>query len=328
MKKLTISEKCIKCGECAVMTDLIRELPDGTVEPAVSVLTSEQAKSLEDVIKNCPVGAIVLNESNTGKFKSKKELLDYAQNKLGGYKFSEPQYERFNRSEFPIEIPYSRSGYDYKNSDKAEREGLREFNRIMYSQRDTIANDVIQRYASSKMRKFCVYEKENGNYYYDNYKAIETILQELAAAAIELSNGKVMLPEDFTKFDIEPMWGRRGDSFDRSIYISELKEMGRYGGQVTGEMLDYVEKLDWYQTFVNWDDREIYTGKKYITMYNYNLREVCETLAEHILDGISSSIDCNLKDLINRCLSDTLKPAREALARKVSEYEKALGGTL
>ena len=31
MKKLTISEKCIKCGECAVMTDLIRELPDGTV---------------------------------------------------------------------------------------------------------------------------------------------------------------------------------------------------------------------------------------------------------------------------------------------------------
>lgn len=328
MKKLTISEKCIKCGECAVMTDLIRELPDGTVEPAVSVLTSEQAKSLEDVIKNCPVGAIVLNESNTGKFKSKKELLDYAQNKLGGYKFSEPQYERFNRSEFPIEIPYSRSGYDYKNSDKAEREGLREFNRIMYSQRDTIANDVIQRYASSKMRKFCVYEKENGNYYYDNYKAIETILQELAAAAIEFSNGKVKLPEDFTKFDIEPMWGRRGDSFDRSIYISELKEMGRYGGQVTGEMLDYVEKLDWYQTFVNWDDREIYTGKKYITMYNYNLREVCETLAEHILDGISSSIDCNLKDLINRCLSDTLKPAREALARKVSEYEKALGGTL
>lgn len=328
MKKLTISEKCIKCGECVVMTDLIRELPDGTVEPAVSVLTSEQAKSLEDVIKNCPVGAIVLNESNTGKFKSKKELLDYAQNKLGGYKFSEPQYERFNRSEFPIEIPYSRSGYDYKNSDKAEREGLREFNRIMYSQRDTIANDVIQRYASSKMRKFCVYEKENGNYYYDNYKAIETILQELAAAAIEFSNGKVKLPEDFTKFDIEPMWGRRGDSFDRSIYISELKEMGRYGGQVTGEMLDYVEKLDWYQTFVNWDDREIYTGKKYITMYNYNLREVCETLAEHILDGISSSIDCNLKDLINRCLSDTLKPAREALARKVSEYEKALGGTL
>lgn len=328
MKKLTISEKCIKCGECAVMTDLIRELPDGTVEPAVSVLTSEQAKSLEDVIKNCPVGAIVLNESNTGKFKSKKELLDYAQNKLGGYKFSEPQYERFNRSEFPIEIPYSRSGYDYKNSDKAEREGLREFNRIMYSQRDTIANDVIQRYASSKMRKFCVYEKENGNYYYDNYKAIETILQELAAAAIEFSNGKVKLPEDFTKFDIEPMWGRRGDSFDRSIYISELKEMGRYGGQVTGEMLDYVEKLDWYQTFVNWDDREIYTGKKYITMYNYNLREVCETLAEHILDGISSSIDCNLKDLINRCLSDTLRPAREALARKVSEYEKALGGTL
>lgn len=328
MKKLTISEKCIKCGECAVMTDLIRELPDGTVEPAVSVLTSEQAKSLEDVIKNCPVGAIVLNESNTGKFKSKKELLDYAQNKLGGYKFSEPQYERFNRSEFPIEIPYSRSGYDYKNSDKAEREGLREFNRIMYSQRDTIANDVIQRYASSKMRKFCVYEKENGNYYYDNYKAIETILQELVAAAIEFSNGKVKLPEDFTKFDIEPMWGRRGDSFDRSIYISELKEMGRYGGQVTGEMLDYVEKLDWYQTFVNWDDREIYTGKKYITMYNYNLREVCETLAEHILDGISSSIDCNLKDLINRCLSDTLKPAREALARKVSEYEKALGGTL
>lgn len=217
MKKLTISEKCIKCGECAVMTDLIRELPDGTVEPAVSVLTSEQAKSLEDVIKNCPVGAIVLNESNTGKFKSKKELLDYAQNKLGGYKFSEPQYERFNRSEFPIEIPYSRSGYDYKNSDKAEREGLREFNRIMYSQRDTIANDVIQRYASSKMRKFCVYEKENGNYYYDNYKAIETILQELAAAAIEFSNGKVKLPEDFTKFDIEPMWGRRGDSFDRSI---------------------------------------------------------------------------------------------------------------
>lgn len=328
MKKLTISEKCIKCGECAVMTDLIRELPDGTVEPAVSVLTSEQAKSLEDVIKNCPVGAIVLNESNTGKFKSKKELLDYAQNKLGGYKFSEPQYERFNRSEFPIEIPYSRSGYDYKNSDKAEREGLREFNRIMYSQRDTIANDVIQRYASSKMRKFCVYEKENGNYYYDNYKAIETILQELAAAAIEFSNGKVKLPEDFTKFDIEPMWGRRGDSFDRSIYISELKEMGRYCGQVTGEMLDYVEKLDWYQTFVNWDYREIYTGKKYITMYNYNLREVCETLAEHILDGISSSIDCNLKDLINRCLSDTLKPAREALARKVSEYEKALGGTL
>ena len=41
------------------------------------------------------------------------------------------------------------------------------------------------------------------------------------------------------------MWGRRGDSFDRSIYISELKEMGRYGGQVTGEMLDYVEKLDY-----------------------------------------------------------------------------------
>lgn len=328
MKKLTISEKCIKCGECAVMTDLFRELPDGTVEPAVSVLTSEQAKSLEDVIKNCPVGAIVLNESNTGKFKSKKELLDYAQNKLGGYKFSEPQYERFNKSEFPIEIPYSRSGYDYKNSDKAEREGLREFNRIMYSQRDTIANDVIQRYASSKMRKFCVYEKENGNYYYDNYKAIETILQELAAAAIEFSNGKVKLPDDFTKFDIEPMWGKSGDSFDRSIYISELKEMGRYGSQVTGEMLDYVEKLDWYQTFVNWDDREIYTGKKYITMYNYNLREVCETLAEHILDGISSSIDCNLKDLINRCLSDTLKPAREALARKVSEFEKALGGTL
>ena len=324
MKKITISEKCIKCGECAVMTDLIRELPDGTVEAAVSVLTSEQAAALDNVIKSCPAGAISLTDSGEGKFKSKNELLEYAKKNLGDYKFSTPQYESFNKNEFPISLPYSRSGYEYKSSDKAEREGLREFDRIMYSQRSTIARDVIQRFATSRMRPFYMYEKENGNYFYDNYKAIEKILQELAAAASELSGGKVQLPSDFTTFDVEPVWGISGDSFNRSLYILELRDMGEYGGQVTGEMLEFVDSLGDYQIYVNWDDMDVYNGRKDVTMYNYDLREVCQTLANDILSSVSSAISCNVREMIERSLANTLKPAKEALAQKMKAFENAL----
>ena len=100
--------------------------------------------------------------------------------------------------------------------------------------------------------------------------------------------------------------------------------MGEYGGQVTGEMLEFVDSLGDYQVYVNWDDMDVYNGRKDVTMYNYDLREVCQTLANDILSSVSSAISCNVREMIDRSLANTLKPAKEALAQKMKAFENAL----
>lgn len=312
MKKLSISEKCIKCGECTLSTNLLKEMADGSVEPVVTSISSEQAASLNSVVKNCPVGAIVISEDKTMSFKSKAELIKYAEDKIGKFEFSKPQFEKFDKSEFSIPRFGKRSSYEYKNDSRATQAGLEEFERIMYDRKKVLASNVINQYASAKLRHLYEYVREDGNYYYENYKRIEKILQELAVAAKEVAN--VKLSDSFTTFDVMPNLRQHG---------YEITEMGNMG-EMFGPALEDVESLSWYKTFVNTDSRYEYKGKKEIEMYCYDLYEVCDLLADHMMSGIRSVMSSRTSDYINSVLSFILYDVRNELSKRLYTFRDAL----
>lgn len=291
IKKIEVSSACVACGMCIMMTDLLKENPNGkvsAVEPAI--VTNDKLSNVIDVINNCPVKAISLVDAGLVRARGKEgieELKKIVIEKMSNYKMEFPnskEYE-FNKAEFSTPTAYG-SGeyrYEYKSDNKAVQAGLREFDRIMYSQRKAIIQQLLIEYKNKKLRKYSYYEKEEGNFYYDINQSIQKFLKQAVAEAKELSGNKISLPVNFDTFEVVPEMGVSGDAINRELYVYQLRHIEELW--FIQSIMNELESLSWYDTYIDTDDMEDYRGKD---VYCYkDISGVCSMFGGHILDECS-----------------------------------------
>ena len=251
---------------------------------------------------------VILNQDNINEIK--KTLGE----KIQKYKNLEEYKDKykFNIDEFYIPLPYSieENKYNYKSDSSAERAGLREFDRIMYSQKRAIIQKLLIQYKTKILDGYSTYKRKKGNYYYDINCEIEKKLEILASEIKELSNNKIKLDKKFTNFEVEPTFGINGDKMNRELYVYKVRHLEEI--HIVDDIIRELEPLSWFDVYVNTDDYEDYRGKY---VYCYNLREVTETFAKQILTETAYIL--NYDDII----IDLLKYPIEKF---ISDVEKEL----
>ena len=287
LKKVVVSEKCVACGICTLQTNLLKENSDGkvsVVEPGI--VSEENILLIEKVITKCPVKAISLVKFGLVNGKGKeglKELLAFVKNKLYNYKveFPLPKEYEFNKTEFQVHTAYGQGeySYEYSSDDRAMRAGLREFDRVMYSQRRAIIQQLLVEYKTKKLNKYSYYEDKNDNFYYSTNKKIENLLKEIIEEAKGLSND-ISFPSGFEKFEVIPKFGISGDEINRELIVYQLRHIEELW--FVQDIMNELESLSWYDTYIDTDYMEDYRGRD---VYCYkNINDVCNRFGEHLIN--------------------------------------------
>lgn len=309
IKRIVINDNCVSCGSCSLISDHIEEDSSGKAFPIEPCLISnEEINQFENVISGCPVNAISLinagmtaNDGKKGLEEMKKIIIDTLKN----YKipFPIPSEYEFNKNEYavPKAYPSGEYNYDYKSSSRAEGAGLKEFDRVMYSQSKAIVQQLLVDCKNKKLRRYSHYDKNTGNYYYDRNKEIEKLLKEIVVQLKFISDNKINIPEGFEVFDVEPVIGKPGDSFDQEINMYQIRHLEEIW--FTDQILNKRESLSWFETFIDYDDTQDYKGK-----YKYcykNISSVCEKFGNYLLTDMEYCL--NKSDGIKRVIESPIK---------------------
>jgi len=321
VKNIKVSDKCVACGTCTLMTELLLENANGTVIPAKSgKIADDSVKEFMEVIESCPVGAISLEEAGLVKSQGKQGLLELKElikKELANYSVPRPTYYRFdgNVSSIPYNSPSGQGRYDYKSDSKATRAGLNEFNRVMYSQRRAIIQQVLAEYEITALKRFAYYEEKEGNYYFGVNKKVSFLIDQLVEEVKEKTSNKIVIPLNFEKIDIGPDHG-----FKEEFYIYQLCNVETV---FVDEIASQLDPLSEYSVYVNTDDIEDYKGRD---IYCYQLNEVIETFRKDVLYAIRDIInDSNGIDVhINRVYDKYVESLQEVLNGKANYLNKEI----
>lgn len=330
LKKIKISDSCVACGNCSLMTDLIVESQDGKAIPVDSgIIQENQLLKIQEVMESCAVKAISLENAGMVNSKGKQglnELKALFNEKFSTYKIPLPNSSEysFNRADYSMPSAYA-SGeyrYEYKSSDKAEQAGLKEFDRIMYSQSKAIVQQILIQYKNNKLRNFAYYEKKQGNFYHDINQSLDKVIKEFVVEAQSLAGNNLNLPVGFSEFEVNP---------DNSFLNSKIADGGiayqlRHLEEVTivDGILAKREPVSYYDTWVDYDDREDSRGKD---VYCYkNISAVCNKYGEHLMSEIYYKLhsDGYTKRIIDPIFEKFNEEVQKELKIKLELFSKAI----
>ncbi|MGH4137654.1 ferredoxin [Clostridium sp.] len=323
MKKILVSNKCVACGSCTLMTNLLEEDSEGKVNPVASgKITDEKSKEFLEVIKSCPVSAISIKDENlvesTGK-QGLTELKSLIRQNFFNYKIPRPLTNDYrcdiNRSSITYNSPSGNCRYDYKSDSKAESAGLSEFDRAMYSQRKALTQEVLVEYRTNQLRKYAYYERKKGNYYFDINQSLSKLISQLVDEIMERTENKAKIPEKFDEIEIGPDYGYEGESYAYRIRYTERV----YTDAITSKL----SSVSSYKVYVNTDDIEDYKGKD---TYCYNLNEVIDEFRGDLAVAIQDVVndDCGIPHDVNETVNKYSELLTKALNEKANYLIKEI----
>lgn len=327
MKKIIISNNCVQCGACILATNLLKEELDGTiVAKGDGYISDEEAVNFEKIVRLCPAKAIELedsNELNTSNIDNLKNLKKKVFDEIHDYNINVQidKEMKFEKNEYQIQIGETnlKSRFKFRSDSQAELEGLHEFDRIMYSQRRAIIQNILVQYKQKKLYKFLEYKKEEGNFYFEENKKIENILKRINIQLKELTANEIDLSNELNEFNVMPDFGC--DEI-RSYQIRNFEDI-----YITGAIMDELESLSWYDTYVNTDYKSLSSRDAYC----YELTDVVNIFKRHILDETAYIINDSktysiLEDTIKPYKNDVNKSLKNKCDLIIKSIDKYLGG--
>ncbi|ENQ3078682.1 hypothetical protein ACEOWG_001879 [Bacillus cereus] len=304
MKKISVSDKCVACGVCVVNSEFLIEAANGCAMPKeLGLITAEQYIKFQEVINDCPVNAISVEDELISALDGADALIKLKtmiNEKIKNYKIPYPNREEYDFNyknyEAPSLISQGLSKTTYKSYDKANNEGFYVFKNTMYSQQKALIQAVCVEYKTRQLKKFAYYEKEKGNYYYDINMEISKMLEESVTLGRAISGNKMNLPADFCNFEVGPDKGFDGDTWGWALRNLEQFDW-------TGKM----EDEDFYRTYINVEE--------YGDEYKYSLYEVESTFREYIVHGLYMQ----LSDRVDEAIDSTYKKYCEVFNKILNE---------
>lgn len=323
IKKISISSDCIACGLCFLCTDYIFEDREGKAFVKNSgIFENKDIKKISEVIENCPVKAISIEKSRLTNKNGKEgleELKKIIESEFGDYKLPlpSPDLYKFKKEEYSIEIPYSpeEREYKYKSYGKAEAEGLREFDRIMFSKRRTFVQHILIQYKNRYFNQFIEYKEIQGNYYYDIISKFKNRFREYVAE-LKILSPNLDIPKAFLEFDYKPIFGNK---FDKEANISLLKNIET--AWVAEDIIKDLEELKWYEPYINCDDITTYGGNKEVQLYCYDLREAKQQLAKYIIEYSEFNLNnmMGAKEVLEQNLPYIMSEVIKGIKEKIND---------
>ncbi|MCT4634498.1 MAG: ferredoxin [Firmicutes bacterium] len=167
-------EKCISCGLCSSICELICENSKGMPKVNLkNIIESKSVKQLENAVSTCPRTCISYENLPLVQSKGSEgliQLIEEMKEILSSYNGRMPSYKNysFDRKEISANMPYQAIGSDliienYKSYGKAENVGKSIFNDGYYERKDEVALDLINNYMINKIYPFLIID--NGNDY-------------------------------------------------------------------------------------------------------------------------------------------------------------------
>lgn len=211
MKTIEVSENCVCCGICTQKTELLVEDESGKAVPAARyIIKTEELPTIEAIAAECPVNAIhIVAKYEEEKFDKaalkqmleelKKEFeaipkltINYLQDiemKAENYQINTPE-------------PEGEWEHDYSSKQDAKEAAVDELDRIAISQSENIITEVLIQYREDKLRKYYTLDKDS--FWGEANGKFEKILVKFANEIEGRSNGEIVLPEKFSKFEAFP----------------------------------------------------------------------------------------------------------------------------
>lgn len=339
MKKFAVSKACNACGECMIRTDLLIEDESGFAVPvADKYIRDSDLLKAEKTAALCPMKALSIVESTTTvdldalpaemvKLLNAVKISDICRSEI-----------EFKKEDYSIHIGYdSNEGrFEYSSRRSAESAGESNFEHIFWNHRQDYALSVLTQYKSKFLRPYYDFENITDTYYAKISRKIETILSRIKAESMALTNGRLCLPDDFTKFCPET-----DQDFQSCFAIYCLKDTD--GVSYVQELLDRMERdkdnrRSHYTDQICSNEHVKVVGKNWLgdktkTTYNYiNVNKLGRRLADNILHNLDCcSVTCNMRcvddfstDNVNSAIDNYRQLAKKEMDKKVQEFEAAV----
>ena len=330
MKKLVVSRECAACGLCFGCFDFLKEGNDGkaVVENNGILPANVTMNKLQEVINNCPVNALKVENFEYVKSsgtKGVKELLGIMRKPLD-YKLPSADFYKFNNVEIPIPYSPNEHRYIYKSYDSAVSAGLDEFNRIMYSQRVALIQQVVIKYKNDILLPYVRLENKKGNYYYGAINEAITKMKAYVAEIEEKTGRKLALPKNFYDFKV-----REGKSQKDMFKLFETYAIDQGWAS---SIADGLDSLSEYRTWVDVDDTTEYVRKSHWfgddtyeeeDRYCFKLRDVCRELAKDINFQCHLELDTMAENLVNGSVKYFFGELNKEWSEKVKLVENLIG---
>ena len=330
MKQFKVSDECICCGACLGATDLLVENAEGKAVPANrGYISDDFLPKAQEIVSDCPVGAISIIETGVSAAEGKaglKKLAASLEGKLSS--ISIPKIEKktvefnANNCHFSYSGPQGEYRAVYSSYNRAQRAGRDEFNRIAYSQMDRLIIDALVQYKVSKLKPY--YSFDESSFYTQMNMKFEKILNDFANEAESLSNGKIKFSKDFTTFNAYP--SEREGAME---FLSQFEGF-RIQSAVKEQFENDPYRLQDYDSYMDVDDEETYVGEswlgnsKYDTKYYY--QNVLEAVEEFIRDfkNALNYVDIDEKGVsaVNWCVNLYREEVEKLIKVKVSEFKQ------
>jgi len=313
-KKIVIDNKCNCCGLCFTGNNFLDETPEGKAIPkGAGILTDSDIEEFRMIVNNCPINAISLVDVIK---KTSDEIKDMI-NELRKIQAKNPEKKEieFDFNEINVNIPYSvKEGYYEYNSESGAKSAAKdEIDRLMYSQRLSIIQNILVQYKSNKLRHYFKYEKDERNYFYENNLRIEKLLIEIIGE-IKNINHNFSIPSDISKFDVRPVNNIRVEMIEKSWW-----EQGK-ANMVMNDMSGQYYTLKWYAENCDTDDMEEYAGTGVFGRDIFR-RIYCFKGTNEVFKEIAKDINDSCKSIIG---NEVINDAYSLILGIIDDYNKVL----
>lgn len=340
MKKINVSEKCNACGTCTAITNLLVSDEKGFARPAGSGIVGENdMAAVQEAIDICPVGALSLKDSGNTTKQGKEgliELQSVLKNRLQSIPKKKPGKEEYKFDAHNYSMSFGnyrmQSDWEYSSDSAALKAGLQEFNKGAYSQLKKIIIGFAVQYKNDKLKPY--YTLDENGYYWKNNQQYRNVLDEIAAEAMALSNGKLNLSKDFTSFNVVTGDGKFGTGMkDATIYGLKHFEETNIVSQMEREFTSgSYHSLNDYAMYIDTDSMEVYVGTsrfgKVKTKEKYYFRNVFEAVkefAKDVRDYVNyADVTEEAEALIDIALDDYFQAVDNEIDKKIAEFKKAI----
>lgn len=246
----------------------------------------------------------------------------------------QPKDYVFNKNDIDVSFPISLvNSYDFETKEQALQVAMDEFEQLMFNNMDEYIMDTLDYYKTYCLKKYCVYQTNGDNYYYNVNRQVEHIIEEIKARF------RLDLPKYVNTFEFIPDYTNFSGSEDRAnFHLWQLKhiEETNYTAEIRQNFFNRT-MANTAQRFIAYADEFLQTtisigenrivkikdGKKIMdTAYSFNIDKLCIKFMEEILNSTQKVLMNNpvLQEDVEGLLQKSYLPAlKKALAEKTEE---------
>ncbi|MGF6991573.1 ferredoxin [Lachnospiraceae bacterium PM6-15] len=288
--ELGVEKRCEACGLCVATSSLFEEDAFGYAKPTGLGILEDDDSRVDEIIAQCPVGAIQVKKIETTYNRDKKEailkLKEWIKKNIQEFEpapiKNKDVFFNYDLYKLPELLKHSKSYPEYRGYDEAKIAGLEMFTKKIYNQTETLSQYLRVEYKTHQLKNYINYKNEEGNYYHENNLKLSRSIEKAVLLGSAILGKGFAFPKNFFEIKIGP-----SVSYESSMCenLSSLEREGQF---------TVIRHQNYFKTYINVDD-DVESGK-----YWYSLAEAEEEFKKTLL----FDLDMKMQPFIERAMDE------------------------